>query len=84
MLSFAGHLVSICKIIGLGVDIEKKNYYFFNNICMRVLNYKPAVVKFLAEEPFVIIEDGLLSMSLTCPVGTQNVVKEMSEKFVKY
>jgi hypothetical protein len=69
---------------GLGLQIEKRNYYFNKDIYLRIVNFNPGIIDFLNKEPFVSIVEGKLVANLTCPIGSKSLVHEVVSLCQRY
>ncbi|MGV7229158.1 MAG: hypothetical protein ACQ9IQ_10915 [Nitrospirales bacterium] len=69
---------------GLGVQIEKRNYYFNKDTYLRIVNFSPGVIDFLSKEPFVFVSEGQLVASITCPIGNSSLVDEVVRQYRRY
>lgn len=69
---------------GLGVQIEKRHYYFNKDTYVRIVNFSPGVIDFLSKEPFVFVNEGRLVANLTCPIGSSSLVDEVVGQYRRY
>jgi len=69
---------------GLGLQIDKRNYYLNKDIYLRIVNFNPGTIDFLNKEPFVFIVEGKLVANLTCPNESTSLVDDVVRQYRRY
>jgi len=69
---------------GLGVQLDKRHYYFNKDTFLRIVNFNPGVIDFLSKDPFIFVRKGQLVAYLTCPIGSSNLVDEVVGQYRRY